>query len=300
MKDGKYYVIGIGELLWDVLPNGKALGGAPANFAYHINNTGCTGSIISSLGDDDNGRELIDSLLSKKLEVDLIQIDSNLPTGTVSVSLDKKGKPSYLIHKNVAWDNIKFTKAIEKSLISSDAICFGSLAQRNSVSASTIRECLSRVSPNCLMVFDINIRQQFYSPEIIEESLLMADVLKINEDEISLIADMFDLGKDENRILNVLSKKFKLRLIALTKGADSSVLFSGEEISTIRTPEVNVVDTVGAGDSFTAVLVSGLLKGDSLRSIHKKAVDVSAWVCTRPGATPEYTDTIRDLIGSEY
>lgn len=296
MKDGKHYVIGIGELLWDVLPEGKKMGGAPANFAYHINNTGCMADIISSVGDDEDGNELIDALLNRGLQTHLVQKNSISPTGTVSVSLDDKGNPSYIIHENVAWDNIEFVNALEENLGLTDAICFGSLAQRNTVSAETIRECLKSVNANCLRIFDINLRQQFYSPEIIVESLHMTDVLKINEDEIRVIADLFDLGKDENNILNDLTDEFNLKLIALTKGADSSVLFSQNEISTVRTPEVGVVDTVGAGDSFTAVLVAGLLKGDALRSIHQKAVDVSAWVCTMPGATPVYNDHIKEIL----
>lgn len=301
MKNGKHFVIGIGELLWDMLPEGKKMGGAPANFAYHINNAACTGLAISCVGDDANGRELIKSLSVRGLDPGLIQIDGNKPTGTVSVRVDEAGNPSYIIHENVAWDNIRFTSKIRENLLLADAICFGSLAQRSKVSYETIAECLGKVNSNCLKVFDINIRQNFYTSEKIIESLNLSDVLKINEDEIKVVADIFNLGrKDELSILHYLSERFDLRLIALTKGADSSMLYSEGEISVIQTPRVNVVDTVGAGDSFTAVLVAGLLKNDSMKSIHQKAVEVSAWICTVQGATPDYNEQINDILSSYY
>jgi len=296
MKDGKPYVIGIGELLWDVLPDGKKMGGAPANFIYHINHMGIYGDIISSVGNDPDGMELIKLIKQKGIPTDLIDIDSRYPTGTVTVKIDRSGNPEYTIHENIAWDHIHFVKSIEENLRMADAICFGSLAQRNTVSAETIIECLRGVDKDCLRVFDINLRQKFFTPKTIMESLHMADILKINEDEIIVVAEMFDSGKDEMSILKNISEKFNLRLIALTKGADSSILYSKDEISSLKTPEVSVVDTVGAGDSFTAVLVAGLLKGDTLKSIHQKAVDVSAWVCTLPGATPPYTQQIKDIL----
>jgi len=296
MKKGQPYVIGIGELLWDKLPDGKKMGGAPANFIYHATQMGCEGEVISAVGDDSEGKELIAALNERNINSDLIGIESQYPTGTVTVSLDDSGDPSYIIHENVAWDNIRISEKIRNKVKQADAICFGTLAQRNGVSRNSILECLNSAGSECLKIFDINLRQQFYSKKIINKSLQLADVLKINQEELQIIAKLLKIKGKENEMLDTLAGTFRLKIIALTNGADSSILFFAGRISCIKTPVVDVADCIGAGDSFTAVLVSGLLKGLPIEEIHRKAVDLSAWVCTKAGATPDYNREIKKIL----
>lgn len=296
MKKGKPFLIGIGELLWDILPDGKKMGGAPANFIYHVTQMGCEGEVISAVGNDSEGKELIAVLNDRNIKSDLIGIEAQYPTGSVTVSIDESGNPSYIIHEDVAWDNIKINEKITNKVKQADAICFGTLAQRNNVSRNCIMDCLYNANSKCLKIFDINLRQKFYSKEIILKSLLMADVLKINEEELQIVAFLLKIKGLENEILDKLADKFRLKFIALTKGAGSSILFSAIRKSCIDSPVIDVVDCIGAGDSFTAMLVSGLLKGLPIEEIHRKAVEFSAWVCTKSGATPDYNHEIKEIF----
>jgi fructokinase len=279
-----FNVIGIGEVLWDMLPEGKQLGGAPTNFAFHAQQLGLQSSIISSVGDDEFGREILYNIDKTSIISFIDVIDK--PTGTVSVRLDKHGIPNYIIHEDVAWDYISPSEDALEFAKKSDAVCFGSLAQRSETSYYSIQEILKMVPESSLKVFDINLRQRFYNENIIGNSLEKANVLKINDEEILLFAEMFGISGDEYEIIYQVLYKYNLRLLALTKGAAGSWLISKEEDSYLETPKVAVADTVGAGDSFTAALVAGMLKGSSLKNIHRSAVDVSAFVCTQKGATP--------------
>ncbi len=280
-------VIGVGELLWDIFPDGKKMGGAPANFIYHISNLGFKGYVVSAVGNDENGRELFVELKNKNIDTSYIETN-NHPTGTVSVSLDSEGNPSYTIHENVAWDFIELNNNKLNLALSADAICFGSLAQRNNVTRHTIESFLFNTNPACIKVFDINLRQNYYSKQIIRNSLELADVLKVNEEELTIVGYMENIKNSEKYIMKKLLEKYELSLIALTKGDKSSIFYTKDEISILDTPKVQVVDTVGAGDSFTATLVAGLLKNMQIKEIHRQAADISAWVCTQAGATPEY------------
>ena len=290
MVDSKK-VIGIGEILWDMLPAGKQLGGAPTNFAYHAHQLGLHASIISSVGDDDLGQEIIRNIKDTGIESFIDTIDK--PTGTVSVQLDKNGIPNYIIHEDVAWDFIKPSISAVEFARKTDAICFGSLAQRANRSYRSIQEILEIVPDTALKVFDINMRQRFYSEDIIRKSLEKANILKINDEEILVFAEMFGLSGDEFEIMHQILKNYNLKILALTKGAEGSWLISREEDSYLDTPNVNVADTVGAGDSFTAGLVAGILKNKTLKEIHRSAVDISAFVCTQKGATPTLPDNLR-------
>lgn len=281
----KPLVAGIGELLWDVFPSGKKVGGAPCNFAFHAMQAGCESVVISAVGNDKQGDELLTALESLKINSEFIQRNS-FPTGAVTVSLGEKGQPNYIIHENVAWDNIVFNQQIKSKLKDLNAVCFGSLGQRNPVSASTILELLQAVNPGCLKVFDINLRQQFYTSEIILQSLAFADVLKLNDEELPVLADYFGISGDEKKLLNNLLTKFKLKYIVYTLGEKGSMILSENELSFRDSPKIEVVDTVGAGDSFTAVIVAGLQKGVSLPEIHELAARTAAYVCTQKGATP--------------
>jgi fructokinase len=280
------YIVGIGEVLWDVFPTGRKLGGAPANFAYHVSQFGLEGLAVSAVGRDDLGGETLDALDGHGLHFHMDRVEE--PTGTVQVTLDAHGVPQYEIKTGVAWDNIPYTKELAQIAASTRAVCFGSLAQRSPVSRETIGWFLDAVPEDCLKVFDINLRQQFYTREILEDSLKRADILKINEDEIVIVARMFSVpGDGFEAICRSLKERFGLKMVILTCGAVGSYVFHDGGMSYLDTPEVQVADTVGAGDSFTGAFVACIIAGKSVEEAHRTAVDVSAYVCTQTGAMPQ-------------
>ena len=291
--EAKRYVVGLGEVLWDVLPEGKKLGGAPANFAYHAGQfLGSENTIaISALGDDKLADETIEALKEHGLN-DLLPCVP-YPTGTVQVQLDEQGIPTYDIKENVAWDNIPFDDDIRQIAENCRAVCFGSLAQRNVVSRETIQKFLDATPADCLKIFDINLRQQFYTKEIIKESLLRCNILKINDEELVLIGRMFGYpGLDiENKCWLILGK-YNLDMLVLTCGTNGSYVFTPGAMSFQETPKVQVADTVGAGDSFTGSFVGSILNGKSVAEAHRTAVQVSAFVCTQNGAMPTLPEAL--------
>lgn len=287
MMQRNYKVTGIGELLWDVLPQGKQLGGAPCNFAFHALQAGCDANIVSAVGSDKEGREILQVIDQLDLPVSYIQTRDHLPTGKVTVKLNNSGKPDYTIYEDVAWDNIEFSDGIKSLAREVDAVCFGSLAQRNKVSRNTIMQFLKATRPDCLRVFDINLRQSFYNLEIILKSLHHANVLKLNDDELRIISEYFGYNGDEQSRLNQLADDFNLMLIAYTKGKNGSLLLTKTENSYCKVPAIKLADTVGAGDSFTAILIAGMLNKMKLEDIHSAATNVAAFVCTMHGATPK-------------
>ena len=274
----KQYVVGLGEALWDILPTEKKLGGAPSNFAYHARRLGYDAIAISAIGRDALGDEILETLSQKQLEYLMPRVD--YPTGTVQVTVDDKGIPSYEIKQNVAWDHIPFTPEMDAIARECKAVCFGSLAQRSEESRTTIQRFLDTVSKDCLKIFDINLRQQFYSRDIIEESLRRCNILKINDEELEIVTPM--LGKDKHQLIT----DYQLSMLVLTCGTEGSYILTPDEESFLPTPKVEVIDTVGAGDSFTGAFVASLLSGRSIREAHQKAVEVSAFVCTKAGAMP--------------
>lgn len=278
-------VVGIGEILWDVFPEGKVLGGAPANFAYHATQLGLEGYAISAIGKDDLGEEILEVLKGKPLQYMLEE--TNYPTGTVKVTLNGNGIPEYEICENVAWDNIPLTAGMKALAKQADAVCFGSLAQRHQVSRSTIQAFVGLVDTNALKIFDINLRQSFFNKAIIVDSLQMANVLKINEEELVRVAGLLDITDvGELLVCQRLMDNYDLKIVVLTRGENGSFVFSRDGSSFLDTPKVKVADTVGAGDSFTGAFVAGLLNGDDIAKAHKRAVEVSAYVCTKKGAMP--------------
>jgi fructokinase len=283
-----FKVAGIGELLWDLLPAGKQLGGAPCNFAYHASRAGCESFVVSAIGTDGLGKEILSLFDENALDKSYVQQTSDFPTGTVTVSLDADGIPSYIIHENVAWDNIGWNNSLETLAKNVDAVCFGSLAQRNPVSQQSILNFLKATQNDCLRVFDINLRQAFYSEHVIVQSLELSNILKLNEDELPTVAKLLALHGSDDELLAQLMKKFNLKMIALTKGDKGSFLRTEKEQSFMEVPKVKIADTVGAGDSFTAVIVAGLLQNHDLKTIHENATRVAAFVCTQNGAMPEY------------
>ena len=284
----QFKVAGIGELLWDLLPEGKQLGGAPCNFAYHAYQAGCQPFVISALGADLSGIEILERFSELGLDKSFVQQTHYFPTGTVTVSLDANGIPGYIIHENVAWDNIAWNSSLEELAKSVDAVCFGSLAQRNLVSRQAIMKFLEATRKDCLRVFDINLRQDYYSESIVAQSLKMTNILKLNEDELPVVARLLGLKGNDDELLKQLMKKFNLKMVVLTRGDKGSLLLTENERSFMEVPEVKIADTVGAGDSFTAVIVSGLLQNHELHEMHEAATRVAAFVCTQNGAMPEY------------
>ena len=288
-------VIGIGEALWDMFPEGKKIGGAPANFAFHVSQFGLEGCAVSAIGDDELGKEIVRTFDASGLSYKLETVP--YPTGTVQVELDEAGVPSYIISEDVAWDNIPFSDELKAMAADSNAVCFGSLAQRSSVSRATIEKFIAAMPEDSLKIFDINLRQHFYNREIIVDSMSKADILKINDEEVVVVARMLDYGtEDFEQVSARLLADFGLKMVILTCGATGSYVFTPEEKSWIDTPKVKVASTVGAGDSFTGSFVAAILKGKDVRTAHRLAVDVSAFVCTETGAMPELPEELRNRI----
>ncbi len=282
-----HIVVGMGEALWDVLPEGKKLGGAPANFAYHVSQFGLDSRVVSAVGDDKLGTEILDNFREKGLNCMIEKVP--YPTGTVQVSLDDAGVPCYDIKEGVAWDNIPYTASLDDLARQTRAVCFGSLAQRSVVSRETINRFLD-VMPDGegqLKIFDINLRQNFYTKEVLCRSMRKCNILKINDEELVTISRLFGYpGIDLQDKCWILLGKYDLKMLILTCGVNGSYVFTPGHVSFQETPRVKVADTVGAGDSFTAAFVSALLKGAPVEVAHKLAVCTSAYVCTQNGAMP--------------
>lgn len=289
----KNLIIGMGEVLWDVLPEGKKLGGAPCNFAYHVSQFGLDSCAVSAIGDDALGAEIIRSLDEKHVNYHIDTVP--YPTGTVLVELDADGVPQYEIKENVAWDNIPYTARLETLAQRTQAICYGSLAQRNVVSRNTINRFLDAIPAenDPLIVFDINLRQGFYTKEIICNSMERCNILKINDEELVTVSRLFGYpGIDLQDKCWILLGKYNLKMLILTCGINGSYVFTPGRVSFQPTPTVQVADTVGAGDSFTAAFIASILRGDDVTEAHRRAVEVSAYVCTQNGAMPELPDVL--------
>ena len=289
-------VVGMGEALWDVLPEGKKIGGAPANFAYHVSQFGLNSRVVSAVGDDKLGMEILDNFREKKLNA-MVEIVP-YPTGTVQVELDAEGVPCYDIKEGVAWDNIPYTPALEDLAKHTKAVCFGSLAQRSVVSRDTINRFIDAMpAEDTLKIFDINLRQGFYTKEILCNSFSKCNILKINDEELVTVSRMFGYpGIDLQDKCWILLAKYNLKMLILTCGVNGSYVFTPGNVSFVETPRVEVADTVGAGDSFTAAFVSSILSGLSIGEVHKLAVETSAYVCTQNGAMPVLPQSLKDRV----
>lgn len=285
MENKKPIVVGIGELLWDVLPTGKRAGGAPINFVYHATQMGAEGYAISAVGNDLSGTEIVQELEKNHISNSLGTVE--YPTGSVMVEL-KEGIPTYTIIEGVAWDHIPLTQESIDLIKRADAICFGTLALRSQASKETILSLLSYAREDALRFFDINIRQSYYSKELIETLLHKANVFKINDEELVLLRDMCKLEGSDDEVCRQILQMYNLKYLVLTAGCAFSSIYTTNEVSTIPTPRVEVADTVGAGDSFSGAFVYSVLTGKSLREAHQTAVETAAFVCTQEGAWPPY------------
>ncbi|HUT23588.1 MAG TPA: carbohydrate kinase [Sumerlaeia bacterium] len=290
-KGGRATVVGLGEVLWDLLPEGREIGGAPANFAFHAKQLGADAFIVSCVGEDPLGQEIADRLTACGLDLTRLVIDSNHPTGTVSVDLDPRGKPTFTIHENVAWDFIPWTSDLEELAGRADAVCFGSLAQRSTTSRETVHRFLRATRSRSLRVLDVNLRQDYFDEPTIEASLDLANVLKLNDEELPVLSRLLDITSAESGftdpacLLEQFMERFSLDAVALTKGAEGCVLATPTDRAShpgFRPPAI--VDTVGAGDAFTAALVMGLLANAPLEGICENANRLASHVCSRKGA----------------
>lgn len=295
-NERKFVLVGLGEILWDMLPEGKQLGGAPANFAYHAQALGGQGVVVSCVGNDELGREIFSCLDELELDRQYISVDSSHPTGTVTVELDEDGKPDYIIHENVAWDYIPSNPALLSLAAKTNAVCFGSLCQRSPVSQKTIGSFLATTSTDCIRVFDINLRQSYFNREIINTMLELSNVLKLNDEELAVVANLLGITGSEIDILSQLTERYGLHLIALTRGASGSRLYAQGEDSNHQGFPAQIADTVGAGDSFTAAMTLGLLNSKNLDTINEYANRVASFVCSQSGATPKLPDSLIQTV----
>lgn len=280
------HTLAIGEILMDVFPDGARLGGAPANVAWHANHFGAGSLIVSRVGGDPTGVGILELLRNKGMKTKGITVDEVHPTGTVDVALADDGKPTYTIHEGVAWDFIQLGPDVLESATKADAVCFGSLAQRSDVSRQAIHTLLAATTPRCLRFFDINLRQAYYSEELITSSLKLANALKLNDEELPILAGTYGLTGTDMEMAAALAERFSLRLVALTRGSNGSLLLAGKETSEHPGYPATVVDSVGAGDCFTAATMVGFAAGKPLDEINAIANQAAAFVCESSGATP--------------
>jgi fructokinase len=290
-----HLILAVGEVLWDLLPTGKLLGGAPANFTYHCRSLGADARLVTRVGDDNLGREVLDRFRLLGVPTESVQVDPESPTGTVAVVLTSDGQPQFTIHENVAWDRIQANETALALAARADAICFGSLAQRSEPSRNAIRTLIANARPESLRLFDVNLRPPFVDRSVIGDSLTMANALKLNDQELTELTTMFGLPSGTRESLAELACRFGLSLVALTRGANGSLLLASGQWSDQPGRAVPVSDTIGAGDSFSAALLVGFLAGLPLDEINRHANEVAAFVCTQPGGTPALPDSLNKL-----
>ena len=287
--------VGIGEVLWDMFPEGKRIGGAPANFAYHMSQFGFDSRVVSAVGEDELGDEILENFNEKGLRYWVEWVP--FPTGTVEVTLNEGGIPCYEIKQSVAWDNVPYTPELDQLACQTRCVCFGSLAQRNVVTRTTLNRFLDAMPGEAYKVFDINLRQHFYTVEILKDSLSRCNLLKLNDEELVILSDLLELSEEsvEKRCREIMDR-FDLKMLILTCGVQGSYVFSDDTRSFLNTPHVKVVDTVGAGDSFTAAFCAAVLKGKSMVEAHRLAVEVSAFVCSQAGAMPRLPEELKGML----
>jgi fructokinase len=290
---------GIGELLWDELPGSRVLGGAPGNFARHAHGLGMTGLVISRVGDDPDGREILARLDGLGLGRDLVGCDPSHPTGRSTVGIDAAGVPSFRVRENAAWDFIEPSPELERAAALADAVAFGTLAQRSPVSRATIRSFLSSTRPGAIRLVDLNLRPPHYDREVVEASLRIATAAKLNEFELAAASEMLGFAGGERDRVRRIAGEFDLDLVALTRGEKGSVLLSKGRWSVHPGYRVRVADTVGAGDAFSAALVAGMLSGLELDGTNDLANRAASFVCSRAGATPELPEDLRAELTGE-
>ena len=287
-------ILGIGELLWDVLPTGPRIGGAPANFAGHACALGADAAVISRVGADADGERLVAALRAGGVETAGVTVDPDHPTGSVDVRLGPDGQPEFTIHENTAWDHLSAAPDLLDLAATADAVCFGSLGQRSVDSREAVRKLVAATPPGALRVFDVNLRQRFYDREVIDSSLELANVCKLSDSELPVIAGLLGLSGDVRGQLAALISRYRLRAVVYTRGEAGSLLTDGTVWSDHPGVPTEVRDTVGAGDSFTCAVTLGLLLGWPLATISEAASEIAAYVCSQDGAVPPLPPRFRE------
>ena len=289
-------VIGLGELLWDCFGDDRRPGGAPANVAFQANQLGCRGAVVTRVGQDDLGRELLDFLKTQELSTDYVQVDENYPTGTVTVEFTDANDPQYTIHEQVAWDHLDFTAPLATLMGDARAVCFGTLAQREAESREAIHQCLAATNDDCLVVYDINLRQKYYDRDWIERSLKAARVVKLNQDEVKVLSELLGVSQDDlQKFANQLQADYGVEAICITRGSQGCLIYTEGEVYDIPGTPVEVADAVGAGDAFTAALISRRLLGWSWDRAALFANRVGGLVASQSGAMPVLRDEFEQL-----
>jgi len=282
-----YRIVGIGEILWDIFSDGPRFGGAPANFACSsaaLAKQNADVFMLSAVGDDDLGRQAIESLKKLGVQTSAVQVNQQA-TGQVNVLLDDKGVASYVFAEDSAWHRLSWNDTLATLASECDAVCFGSLGQRSQCSRETIQKFIATTPESAFRILDVNLRSPFFSDEVLRESLSLANALKLNDDELPVLAALHDFTGSDLKLIEQLARQYQLRVVALTRGADGAVIWTDTNVSEQPGETVKVIDTVGAGDAFTAAMTLGLLNGQDIATINKNAIATASYVCSRPGAT---------------
>lgn len=289
----KFHVTGIGEILWDMFPDGAQFGGAPANFVCHSQALDATSHMVSCVGNDELGRRALGFLRQHGVDTSTVAQSEERPTGTVEIELDAEGAAQYEFAADVAWDALAWSDALDRAADEADVVCYGTLGQRSKVSKTTIQRFLKRTTNDCLCVFDVNLRQHFYSEALIRDSLEFANILKLNDEELPVLGSSCGLSGSDKAVMEQVREQYNLRLVALTRGANGAILLTEDSLSECDGFAVNVRDTVGAGDAFTAAMTLGLLLEHELDRINEHACRVAAFVCSQDGAAPKLPDNLK-------
>lgn len=293
-----FTVVGLGEVLWDLLPSGPQLGGAPMNYIYQAGVLGARAMMVTRIGDDVLGKDVIRRLVQFDLASETVQVDSARPTGTAAVTLDEQGVPRYTFAQDAAWEYLEATYASLQAVRGAQAVCFGTLGQRNATSRNAIQQLVAAVPADALKMFDVNLRLNFYSRDVIEQSMRLSNLLKVNDEELALISSMFSLHGDVRQRIVQLVLAFGFKVVVVTCGSSGSIIYREGHWSELPSQRVPIVDTVGAGDAFAAALTMGLLAGMSLREVHVMATEVAGHVCSQHGATPPLPEALRSKFVS--
>jgi fructokinase len=290
----RFTLVALGEVLWDVFPDGPRFGGAPANLACHAAALGADVFVVSQVGDDPLGQRAVAALRQHGVNTDHVGRSPDHATGTVQVELDPSGKPHFTIRQNVAWDDLSWSDELNRRAIGTDAVCFGTLGQRTQSARGTIQRFIAATPPSALRFLDINLRAPFYDQAVIEQSLSVANVVKLSDEELPIVASMLGIKAGEGKALAQIRDRYQLRLIALTRGERGALLVGDDGNSDLDGRPADVKDTVGAGDAYAAVLTLGLLKREPLETINRRACQVAAFVCSQRGATPRLPQSLRE------
>jgi fructokinase len=294
------YLVAVGEILWDLLPNGRQMGGAPANVAWHATQLGMRTALVSTVGDDGAGRDIIVQLDRLGIDRSYVAMDAAYPTGTAGVMLDSEGKSTFTITEQVAWDNIALHAGLLHLVAEADAVCVGTLAQRTDTSRRTIQTLFAAARPGCLRVYDVNLRQGFFNATIVGQTVAQCHVVKLNDEEWPIVAGMLELPPDPRAGAIALRRRHGLQMVAITRGALGSVLCDAQGLHDHPGLPIHVVDTVGAGDAFTAAITAGIVQGLPLARLHEFAARAASFVCTRAGATPTLPEDLIEAFGAGH